>query len=51
MIHSLSTASPFHPGWFLALAIWPAVTAIPAFLVALAAAAVLARLPRSADAG
>jgi hypothetical protein len=47
MIHSLSTASPFHPGWFLALILWPAVTAVPAFLVALGAAAVLTRLRRT----
>jgi hypothetical protein len=35
------------PYWrfLLALVLWPMVTALPAFLVALAAAAVLARLP------
>jgi len=43
MIHSLSTASAIRPAWLLALVIWPAVTAIPAFLGALAAGAVLAR--------
>lgn len=31
--------------YLLALAVWPIVTAVPAFLVALAVAAVLARLP------
>lgn len=50
MIHSLATASTIRPAWLLALVLWPAVTAIPAFLGALAAGAVLARLPRSADA-
>ncbi len=50
MIHSLSTASGMRPAWLLALVIWPAVTAVPAFLGALIAGAVLARLPRSADA-
>lgn len=48
MIHSLSTTSAIRPAWLLALVIWPAVTAVPAFLVALAAGAVLARLRRSA---
>jgi hypothetical protein len=42
MIHSLSTGSGFRPMWLLALAVWPAVTAVPAFLVAVVAAAVLA---------
>lgn len=50
MIHSLSVASTIQPAWLLALVIWPAVTAVPAFLVALVAGTVLARLPRSADA-
>ena len=48
MIHSLSTTSAIRPAWLLALVIWPAVTAVPAFLVALVAGAVLARLRRSA---
>lgn len=42
---------PIHaPYWryLLALVLWPIVTALPAFLVALAAAAVLGRLQRSA---
>jgi hypothetical protein len=50
MIHSLSTASTIRPAWLLALLIWPAVTAVPAFLGALVAGAVLQRLPQSADA-
>jgi hypothetical protein len=50
MIHSLSVASTIRPAWLLALIVWPAVTAVPAFLVAWLAGAVLARLPRSADA-
>ncbi len=50
MIHSLSTASAIRPVWLLALVIWPAVTAVPAFLGALVAGAVLSRLPQSRDA-
>ena len=50
LLHSLSTASAVRPTWLLALVVWPAVTAIPAFLGALVAGVVLARLPRSADA-
>jgi len=50
MIHSLSTTSAIRPAWLLALVIWPAVTAVPAFLGALVAGAVLARLPRGTDA-
>jgi hypothetical protein len=50
MIHSLSTASTIRPVWLLALVIWPAVTAVPAFLGALVAGAVLQRLPQNADA-
>ena len=51
MIQSLSTTSTIRPAWLLALVIWPAVTAVPAFLGALLAGAALARLPRSMDAG
>ena len=47
MIHSLSTTSAIRPAWLLALLIWPAVTAVPAFLGALVAEALLARFPRS----
>jgi hypothetical protein len=43
MIHSLWTMSALRPVWLLALVLWPAFTAIPAFLVALAAGAILAR--------
>jgi hypothetical protein len=50
MIHSLSTASAIGPAWLLALVIWPAVTAVPAFLGALVAGTMLRRLSRSADA-
>jgi len=50
MIHSLSTTSGMRPAWLLALVIWPAVTALPAFLGALVAGAVLARRSRTADA-
>ena len=50
MIHSLSTASTIRPVWLLALVIWPAVSAVPAFLGALVAGAVLQRLPQNADA-
>jgi len=47
MIHSLTTSSAIRPAWLLALVIWPAVTAVPAFLGALVAGAVLASLSRS----
>lgn len=43
MIHSLSRSSTIRPVWFLALVIWPVATALPAFLGALVAAAVLPR--------
>jgi hypothetical protein len=49
MIHSLSATSTIRLSWLLALVAWPAITAVPAFLVALAAAALLARLPRRAN--
>ena len=48
MVHSLSAASAVRPAWLLALAAWPAFTAIPAFLVAFAAGTVLVRLSRTA---
>jgi hypothetical protein len=48
MIHSLSTTSAIRPAWLLALVLWPAVTAVPAFFGALVAGAVLRRLPWSA---
>jgi hypothetical protein len=50
MIHSLSIGSPLRPAWLLALVLWPAITAIPAFLGALVAAAVLSRLQQRAGA-
>ena len=43
MINSLWTRSPLRPVWLLALVLWPAFTAVPAFFVALAASAILAR--------
>ena len=45
-----TTAASHAPYWrhLLALVLWPVVTALPAFLVALVAGAVLARLPRRA---
>ena len=49
MIHSLSTAPGFRPAWLLAMVVWPAVTALPAFLGALVAGAVLPRLRQSAE--
>ena len=49
MIHALSTPAGIRPAWLLALVVWPAVTAIPAFLVALVAASVLSRRSRRAD--
>lgn len=51
MIHSLSAGTPLRLAWLLALVAWPAVTAVPAFLVALAAGALLSRLTRSINAG
>jgi hypothetical protein len=44
MIRSLATTSAVRPAWLLALVVWPAVTAVPAFLVALLAGALLARI-------
>ena len=50
MLHSRSMALGIRPAWLLALVLWPAITALPAFLGALVAGALLSRLPRSADA-
>lgn len=50
MINSLWTTSALRPIWFLALVLWPAFTAVPAFLVALAAGFILARLWPNANA-
>ena len=49
MIHALSTPAGIRPAWLLALVVWPAVTAIPAFLVALVAGGVLSRRSQRAD--
>ena len=46
MIHSMSATTTVWPKWRLALVVWPAVTAVPAFLGALVTAAVLRRLSR-----
>lgn len=43
-IHDLGSASGYRPRMLIALVAWPILTAVPAFLVALAVAAVLARL-------
>ena len=50
MIHSLSTTGGIRPVWLLAVILWPAITAVPAFLAALAAGAILTLLrpPRPA---
>lgn len=50
MIHSLATEGTLRTVWLLALIAWPAFTAVPAFLVALTASTVLARLGRSENA-
>lgn len=50
-IHDLASASGYRPRMLIALAAWPLLTFVPAFIVALAVAAVLDRLPtrRSAE--
>ena len=48
MLHSLSTGSAIRPSWLLALVLWPAITAIPAFLVAFVTGTLLTQLPRHA---
>src|SRR2546421_12845036 len=47
-IHWLVAETHGRPAPLLALPLWPVITAIPAFLLALAGAAVLARLSRHA---
>jgi hypothetical protein len=47
MIRSMSGEAAFRPIWLVALVAWPALTAIPAFLVALVIAAMLRRAPKS----
>jgi hypothetical protein len=49
MLHSRSTGSAIRPVWLISLVAWPAITAVPAFLVALVAASVLRRLSPSVD--
>jgi hypothetical protein len=44
-VHALKV-SQFRPAYVVALFAWPAVTAVPAFLVALSVAALLARFAR-----
>ena len=46
MSHSIATGGEFRPTWIVALVAWPAITAIPAFFVALVASRLLARAPR-----
>jgi hypothetical protein len=41
MIHSLSATSAIRPAWLLALVLWPAFTAVPAFLGAFVIGSVL----------
>lgn len=48
MVHSLLTTSHTQLLWLLALVVWPMVTAVPAFLVALVAGALLTKLSRRA---
>jgi hypothetical protein len=49
MIRATSDPSEIEPKWLLALVLWPALTAIPAFFVALVAATASARRGREAD--
>jgi hypothetical protein len=51
MLHTRSTGAAIGPLWLLALVLWPLITAVPAFLVALLLGLLLRRLPRGADAG
>lgn len=44
-IHDLASATGYRPRMLIALVAWPVLTALPAFIVALSVAAVLARLP------
>ena len=43
-LHELGSAAGFRPRMVIALVAWPVLTAVPAFLVALAAAAGIARV-------
>ena len=49
MVHSIATASTLRPVWLLALVLWPVITAAPAFVGALVAGTVLARVARRPD--
>ena len=51
MLHTRSTGAAIGPTWLLALVLWPLITAVPAFLVALVLGLLLRRLPRGAGAG
>jgi len=44
MVHAMASDLPIGILWLLALVLWPAVTAIPAFIGAFAAGAVVARI-------
>lgn len=46
MFHSLSAGSTLRPTWLLALLLWPAFTAVPAFLGALVAGVAFRRMTR-----
>jgi len=46
MSHSISTGAGVRPIWIVALVAWPAITAVPAFFVALVASQLLARVTR-----
>lgn len=50
MLHAQSTGAVIGPTWLLALVLWPLITAVPAFLVALAMGLVLGRVSWSAAA-
>ena len=50
MIHSVTISSPRWSTWLLALVLWPAITAVPAFLGALVATVLLHRLSQTAHA-
>lgn len=42
--HSFATTATIRPLWFVALVAWPAITAVPGFVVALVAGMVLGRI-------
>ncbi len=47
-VHSWLATATIRPVWFLALVLWPLITAVPAFLVALAAGLVVTEATRGA---